>query len=103
MATFKVGQRVRVVSPVYPENMNRTGTVMGHEFHKKGAIDKKGTPIPFSIDLVVNLDGDSFNRGMASWQLEPAQKGYDGNTKTTWEELEDVLGFDILEGLKVKA
>ena len=100
MATFKVGQRVRLVHPVFPENMNKTGTVKGHKFYKKGTINKAGQPLPFDVDLVVNLDDEQIDRATASWQLEPIVD--DGRKVMDWDALNELgLSADkLLDAVK---
>jgi hypothetical protein len=89
MATFRVGQRVRLVSVAYPRNsrwIGATGTVrtIGE---KKGDVSWNGMLNVIDADCSVYWDSDTArHQGSLAmfWQLEPIQ--YDGNQLVSWDE-----------------
>ena len=96
MAIFKVGQRVKLVRPVEPENYGIEGTIIAFENWPKGTISSvTGTPFTMDVDCVVLWDTVFYlNReGSAQHtsQLEPIQdqddkSKYDGNEVIDWDE-----------------
>lgn len=85
MAKFYVGQRVRLVRPVYQENLNRTGSI-GRFFEELLALDGP-------VNCCVNwddgrVDGVFYENGLLTMthtsQLEPIVD--DGHKKIEWSE-----------------
>jgi hypothetical protein len=91
MATFRVGQRVKLVKPFDPKNYGVTGTVSGYMYLTAGTVCDDGLPTPTDTDLLVVWDVESSTHVQASWQLEPIQ---DRPELSSWEALQ-ALGLDV--------
>jgi hypothetical protein len=85
MATFKLGQRVRVVQAgLFPEVIGKEATIMG--------LPGDNPKYPQHYNIAV----DNIGRAMALPHcLEPLK--YDGDTKITWAEMEDLWSPDRLK------
>ena len=90
MATFRVGQRVRLINPVRPENLGEEGVFAGYELHYAGEIRSEGRPQSIDTDCLVRWDSSGRNGVAASWQLSPIQP--ERNRIVAWEDL--ALPFD---------
>ena len=82
MATFRVGQRVRVVGPQNTKYLNTEAVVVQLGFWEKGSIASDGTKRPTECHYAI----DTFDHKrwtVSSYQIEPLQ--HDGNTAITWD------------------
>lgn len=83
MATFRVGQRVRIVRVKYRIDslyIGQTGTIVDHD--GKPASDGKYYPIDVLMDVPVRKDRARYCA--ESWELEPIQP--EGNSVVAWSE-----------------
>lgn len=73
MATFRVGQRVRLIRVInHPDKIGKEGVITDRHIS------------PAGCGWCVQLDGDTRANGWAEeWQLEPIT---DRNTKVEWSE-----------------
>lgn len=70
MATFRVGQRVRLVRPVNPANAGITGQILHVGPFAEGEF-LDGRMFSISCDCVVRWDDDGNDCSQFFWQLEP--------------------------------
>lgn len=86
MATFRVGQRVKLVRGVSAKNYGLTGTITEFEFLPVGTPCDGGDivkPSGIDSDCKVLYDGDTKHSVEHTSRLEPL---YDGHSKVSWSE-----------------
>jgi len=82
MATFRVGQRVRLVSKAWGGGLE--GSILSFEVTPKGARLDDGNVATHHSNVILRLDFDPYRRyAQHTDDLEPL---YDGNVKTSWNE-----------------
>jgi len=70
MARFYVGQRVKLVRPLHPRNMNETGTVADFQCFAKGTLGRRRIA-PIDCNIGIRWDGDGVIYSQHTEQLEP--------------------------------
>lgn len=89
MAKFYVGQRVRVVRPVHPQNMGLTASVSHIGPFKLGQFTADGFRVPQDCDLAILCDGSCKPSCAQLWQIEPIQPSGAVPSEYSFTELMD--------------
>jgi len=79
MAKFFVGQRVKLIKPIQPEDIGIEGIILEH--------DGRPCDIGAVVEYDVMFDGEFWRSGCYGWQLEPIS---DSNTKISWANMADL-------------
>ena len=86
MTTFRVGQRVKLVRPLHPENLGKIGTIVELEFLPRGTPLLDG-PSECDTDCHVLFDGKQVRAAQPFWSIEPLTDSYD---LVSWESMRDL-------------
>jgi hypothetical protein len=90
MATFKIGQKGRLVRPMNPENMFAIGTFVGFSgpFPLRGTLCDDGTLLRMDTNCFVLMDGEYFQRPSHTDCWEPLTPPHEAGS---WEEIEKLM------------
>ena len=83
MATFYVGQRVRLARPAYPKNLGQEGVIESFDSAKKGQKAMNGR-LRGDCDCSVLWDKNNIANWQCLDQLEPIQP--EGHKTVEWSE-----------------